>query len=251
MSATFDNASENEIKSPNSNGARTLFTYKEGQRIIRKFDSALVPLLMAAVRTMNTGTNINILRQLNISADKYSYTSTVFTVFVVLAEVPYGFSFASGSRGISGWQWVYMTQGFAGVIMSLAIWIWMPNYPDMDTCLTPEEREWRAIKDKVNVCFAICLMLYQSGVLSYQFWLPTVFTNLGFSGTASKQLLNILPAFLYWVSGVCGSWINKHAFFLPRPFCFSTAIAGWSACLAALAFESLYAIICIASFFSN
>lgn len=81
--------------------ARTNFSYSEGQKILRRIDWHLVPILCLAyfmkgldgaavsyVKTMNPGKATNILAQLGMSSNDYSYNSTVYTVFVALFEIP-------------------------------------------------------------------------------------------------------------------------------------------------------------------
>ncbi|CAD6583332.1 MAG: hypothetical protein CYPHOPRED_002341 [Cyphobasidiales sp. Tagirdzhanova-0007] len=195
--------------------------------------------------------------------------ANIFTAFLT-----YGLSFANGRGGVSGWQWVFIVNGLLCFPIGLAVWIWMPNYPDTANFLTNEERAWvvgrlpssssravdssfsslelkRELRDITNYVFAITLMFYQSGLLGYLFWLPTIIAGFGISATATVQLLNIPPAFLYWVGGTCGAYMNDRATGVPRVFMFCIACSLWVAGLFCLAFvkskAGLYAIVCIVS----
>ncbi|KAM0748528.1 MFS general substrate transporter [Meredithblackwellia eburnea MCA 4105] len=359
---------------------RTLFTYSEGQRILRKIDWYLLPILMFAymikamdsaaisyVKTMNSGTKYNIIKELHMTTNDYSYTSTVFTVFVALGEVPsnlffkkagprmhytriivlwsiaaacqaasfnkagiltsraflgifeaglapgiwlhltywyrpdevgprmaiisalyqfanifnaflsYGFSFVSGHNPLAGWRWVFIVEGLVGLVCAIIIYLWVPTYPDEAPFLTQEEREWvvgrlpslaarktdvdfswaevkDAILDRTTLMFSISLMLFQSGLLGYLFWLPSIVASFGISSTATVQLLTIPPAFLYWVGGIFGSWVNDRATSIPRFLMFNFACSIWIGLLCALAFvrnkAGLYVIMCFASIFA-
>ncbi|KAI5480543.1 MFS general substrate transporter [Pseudohyphozyma bogoriensis] len=73
--------------------ARKNLTYKEGQRILRKIDLNVMPLLILAyliknidsnaisyVKSMNPNTPTNIAIQLGMSTNAYAWTSTIFTI---------------------------------------------------------------------------------------------------------------------------------------------------------------------------
>ena len=69
--------------------------------------------------------------------------------------------------------------------------------------------------------------------------------------TLMEDLVNIPPAFLYWVGGTCGAYMNDRATGVPRVFMFCIACSLWVAGLFCLAFvkskAGLYAIVCIVS----
>lgn len=51
-----------------------------------------------------------------------------------------GISFLNGKGGLSGWQWLFIIEGIPAVLLGVAVWIWMPNYPQTASFLTPEEQ---------------------------------------------------------------------------------------------------------------
>ncbi|KAL4766209.1 major facilitator superfamily domain-containing protein [Aspergillus foveolatus] len=46
----------------------------------------------------------------------------------------------SGAGGLSGWQWLFLTEGIATVIFGIAIWFLLPDFPATATWLTDREK---------------------------------------------------------------------------------------------------------------
>ncbi|ODO06734.1 hypothetical protein I350_04093 [Cryptococcus amylolentus CBS 6273] len=77
------------------------FTYEQEQKLLRRVDWRLLPLLILAyllknldgnsisyAKVISSGKSTNILKELNITTDYYAWTSTIFTIPFILAEVP-------------------------------------------------------------------------------------------------------------------------------------------------------------------
>lgn len=73
--------------------ARTLLTYEEEKKLLRRIDWHIMPLCAIAfllknidstnvstVKIMNVGTHRNILKQLGMSSDEYNFVSTIYYV---------------------------------------------------------------------------------------------------------------------------------------------------------------------------
>ncbi|KAK8845274.1 hypothetical protein IAR55_005987 [Kwoniella newhampshirensis] len=84
--------------------ARRLFSYEYGEKLKRRADWHIMPVLVLAylvknidvnmvsyVRTINVGTDHNILKALHMTSNEYSYLSTCFTVTFILSEIPSNF----------------------------------------------------------------------------------------------------------------------------------------------------------------
>ena len=51
----------------------------------------------------------------------------------------YGLNMLNGKGGLHGWQWIFVVEGAATVLLGgLAFWL-LPEFPDRNTFLTPEE----------------------------------------------------------------------------------------------------------------
>ncbi|WWC93883.1 hypothetical protein V866_000720 [Kwoniella sp. B9012] len=360
---------------------RTLFSYSEGQKILRKVDLRLMPFLLLTyilrgmdggaisyVKTMNKGSPTNILNQLHMSSNQYSYASTTFTLFYALGELPsnllfkrttprwhymrivalwsiaaichaaafnaaglltaraflglfeagmapgaylhltyyyrpdeigpriaaisamfnfcnifvaletYGLSYIDGHGKLGGWQWTYIINGLLGLVLLAILYFWMPDFPEDCKWLTPQEQQWivgrlpagssrsndknfdfkelkDAFKDPINLTFATMIVIYNTGNLGMTFWLPTIISNLGFSSTASAQLLNIPPAALYWIGGIGGNMLADRLTMIPRPLYLLTTLSIYTAGMFCLAYVrsigALYAIICVMQVFAS
>ncbi|ORY35298.1 major facilitator superfamily domain-containing protein [Naematelia encephala] len=131
------------------------------------------------------------------------------------------FAYIDGKGGLSGWRWCYLILGLLGFVVTLLIFLFLPDWPDSPPSrrqfLTPEEGtffaarlppnsarstdlnfDWGAIKKELKspilYGFALIQMLFASGVTGLSFWLPTVIAGFGLTSTANSQLLNIPPA---------------------------------------------------------
>ncbi|KAL7421487.1 hypothetical protein Q5752_004374 [Cryptotrichosporon argae] len=81
--------------------ARRLFSYEDAQRLKRKVDLRILPVLfigylcrgmcqnMASyVKAMNTGTDRNILSQLDMTTDAFAWASTAYSITYTITEIP-------------------------------------------------------------------------------------------------------------------------------------------------------------------
>ncbi|OCF32499.1 hypothetical protein I317_06825 [Kwoniella heveanensis CBS 569] len=197
-------------------------------------------------------------------------------IFVALET--YGLSYVDGHGGLGGWQWTYIINGLLGIVLLVILYFWMPDFPEDCKWLTPEEQQWivgrlpagssrandrnfdvqelkDAFKSLTNLTFATMVVIYNTGALGMTFWLPTIIANLGFSTTASAQLLNIPPAALYWIGGIGGNILTDRMTMIPRPVILCTTLTLVTGGMFALAYVrsigALYAIICIMQVFAS
>ncbi|GAA6008863.1 hypothetical protein JCM10207_001750 [Rhodosporidiobolus poonsookiae] len=197
---------------------------------------------------------------------------------ILVALLTYGLSFVSGQHGLAGWQATYILLGCLGFPLVVAMYFWLPDYPDTAYFLTDEERQWvqarlppnaargternfswketrLAIMDPLTWGFLFLTLFYNSGTYGLSFWLPTVITDLGFTSTAAKQLLNIPPSFIYVVSGIVGAWIVDRSTRIPRPAFLLGNCVVLIGLFCGLAFcrstGGLYALICILQGFAG
>ena len=145
--------------------------------------------------------------------------------------------------------------------------------PDTAKWLTEEERRWiiarlgpgssksndsyfdmsefkSALSDRSNLAFAVMIMTFNTGLLGLTFWLPTIVASFGLTKNAAQSLLlNIPPAFLYWVGGIAGAYANDRFSMIPRPIFLTSTLTITAVSLFLLAYinshAAQYAIICI------
>ncbi|GAA5891745.1 hypothetical protein JCM6882_006192 [Rhodosporidiobolus microsporus] len=194
------------------------------------------------------------------------------------ALLTFGLSYVSGKHGLAGWQATFILLGSLGVVVAALFYFFMPNYPDTAYFLTDEERQWvqarlpansargternfswkevrLALTDPLTWGFMFLTLFYNSGTYGLNFWLPTIISDLGFTSTAAKQLLNIPPAFIYVCSGVLGAWICDRFTKIPRPAYLLGNAVVLIGLFCGLAFcrstKGLYALICVLQVFAG
>ncbi|PNS19220.1 hypothetical protein CAC42_2397 [Sphaceloma murrayae] len=126
-----------------------------------------------------------------------------------------GISFLNGKAGLSGWQWLFVLEGIPAVLLGIAVWFFMPNYPNDAKFLTPEERAFavarmgtyapskddkhfdKAIAKQTLVepifwIYAIQYFFMTNSLNAFGYFAPTIIATLGFKGYVG-QLLTVPP----------------------------------------------------------
>ncbi|QQK45714.1 Sucrose/H+ symporter, plant [Penicillium digitatum] len=126
----------------------------------------------------------------------------------------YAFDTVSGAGGLSGWQWLFLSEGIATVLFSAVIWFLLPDFPETAKWLTEREKQFiqarlpsnapraseqhfqlreviESLKDRRLWLFTAIWATFTVGTNGVTFYQSTVIANLGFSTIAQAQLLNI------------------------------------------------------------
>ncbi|KAF4949485.1 hypothetical protein FSARC_13469 [Fusarium sarcochroum] len=143
------------------------------------------------------------------------------------------------ARGLSGWKWLILTEGVFTILLGIFAYLFMPDFPDSARWMTEEEKafiqarlpinapratekdfDWKefrhTLKDVKLWLFLLCWAFYTVGTTGLNFYQPTVIANLGFTGIAQAQLLNIPPAVFACVLTIIFGWVaNTGRFPLP------------------------------------
>lgn len=127
----------------------------------------------------------------------------------------YGIGFMKGVAGLSGWRWIFILEGILTVLVALASYLMVYNYPATATFLSEEERAFiiarlKSDSDATNnegfswTNVRACLGDYKCWLYGLAFhtmslplytlslFLPTIITELKFEA-AEAQLLTIPP----------------------------------------------------------
>lgn len=128
---------------------------------------------------------------------------------------PQGIAFMKGVGGLNGWRWIFILEGLLTILVSIAAYAFIANYPATASFLTPKERAYvhaRLTADNdatrteafswPNVRFAFAdpkCWLYRLGfhtlslpLYTLSLFLPTIIKNLGYTA-AQAQLLTVPP----------------------------------------------------------
>ncbi|EMR66392.1 putative pantothenate transporter protein [Eutypa lata UCREL1] len=151
----------------------------------------------------------------------------------------FGFDHLSGAGGLSGWQWLFLVEAIATIIMGVVVWFLMPDFPETASWLTEKEKAFiqarlppnapraseqhfklseivESLKDKRLWLFTLIWAFFTVGTSGVRFYQPTVISDLGFTNIATAQILNIPITVLgLMVIGVTGVFADNGR--LPRP----------------------------------
>ncbi|KAJ2980697.1 hypothetical protein NQ176_g2476 [Zarea fungicola] len=151
----------------------------------------------------------------------------------------YAFDSISGAGGLSGWQWLFLTEGITTVLFGIVIWFYFPDFPDTAKWLTDKEKRFiqarlpanaprareanfrlseivDALKDKRLWLFTLIWATFTVGTNGVTFYQATVIADLGFTNIAQAQLLN-LPITICSLLFIAGSGIMADRKNIPRP----------------------------------
>ncbi|KAL4889660.1 pantothenate transporter [Aspergillus ambiguus] len=119
--------------------------------------------------------------------------------------------------GLSGWKWLVLTEGIFTVLLGIAVYLFLPDFPSTASWLTEKEKAFAqarlpsqspraaesnfdlrelitTLKNKRLWLFLLCWAFFTVGTTGLQFYEPTVISNLGFASMGKTQLLNIPSA---------------------------------------------------------
>ncbi|KAL4997169.1 major facilitator superfamily domain-containing protein [Aspergillus recurvatus] len=151
----------------------------------------------------------------------------------------YAFDTVSGAGGLSGWQWLFLTEGIATVIFGIAIWFLLPDFPATATWLTDREKAFiqgrlppnapraseqnfklseiaDSLKDLRLWLFTLIWATFTVGTHGVTFYQSTVIAGLGYTSIAQAQLLNI-PITVTGLLFIAVTGITADRSRIPRP----------------------------------
>ncbi|CAK7217446.1 hypothetical protein SCUCBS95973_003154 [Sporothrix curviconia] len=152
----------------------------------------------------------------------------------------YGFDYASGHGGLSGWQWLFLTEGLLTIVVGVLVFFFLPDFPPTAKWLTDKEKAFiqarlppnapRAdemnfnlkelihdLKDKRLWLFTLIWAFFTVGTSGVSFFQPTVIANLGYTTIAQAQLLNLPVSILSIMFIAVSGYFADRSRRLPRP----------------------------------
>ncbi|KAI9026254.1 major facilitator superfamily domain-containing protein [Hyaloraphidium curvatum] len=124
-----------------------------------------------------------------------------------------------GKGGLFGWQWLFIIEGLMSVVVGVATWLWMPDYPYTTAWLSRDERQllewrlrgeagsdahgaawvkseaWEVAKNPLTYLFSGVAFLIAVAVYGITFYAPAVVASLGFQSTAAIAMQAPLGVF--------------------------------------------------------
>ncbi|WP_153142466.1 MFS transporter [Paraburkholderia agricolaris] len=114
-----------------------------------------------------------------------------------------------GAYGLSGWQWLFISEGLPSVLMGLIVWRFMVDSPDHAGWLSPEERmavkaelavvahasgsEMRALADPQLWLLIVVFFMLCAGITGVGLWMPTLVQATGVRSLTQIGLLTAVP----------------------------------------------------------
>lgn len=144
-----------------------------------------------------------------------------------------------GVGGQPGWAWIFILEGLLTVVVAIAAYWLVPNWPDRASFLTPEERErllerskhdsagvseqfkWKYVRQALgdHLVWAYALLFHGFAFVLYSLslFLPTIIAGLGYASWEA-QLLTVPPYALSAISIGFTAWLasiyNRRAIFI-------------------------------------
>ncbi|KAF5348638.1 hypothetical protein D9758_006747 [Tetrapyrgos nigripes] len=136
------------------------------KRVIRRIDLRMLPLLgLLYSLALIDRTNLGVARVLGMGKDLAGFfpalvfiITTWYTKFEVQTRLAafylvsiliggfsaifaYALSFLAGVGNLGGWSWVFIIEGALTIIFGIVAYLYLPEFPDNNDFLTPEETE--------------------------------------------------------------------------------------------------------------
>ncbi|KAH0588802.1 hypothetical protein H2248_004602 [Termitomyces sp. 'cryptogamus'] len=157
----------------------------------------------------------------------YLISITMSGISPILAYI---FSLLDGKRNIRGWAWIFIIEGTITLFLGVLSWFFIPNFPDKNTFLTPEqtalvlrridEDRGDSIPDKITrskvlkhlrdwTLWSYGVMFLCSTMPAYAqaYFMTLILRGLGWSKTASL-LLSAPPYFPAIATSMFFSWLS-------------------------------------------
>jgi len=134
-----------------------------------------------------------------------------------------------GTAGLQGWRWIFILEGILTVVVAVAAFWLLYDYPDTASFLSPHERQYvaerlrldtdglstatdkkfiaHAFKDWKIWVIAVQYFATLFPVYSFSLFSPTLVANLGYTA-ATAQLLSAPPYILAAITTVGAGWLS-------------------------------------------
>ncbi|MCJ1448383.1 MAG: hypothetical protein MMC23_008898 [Stictis urceolatum] len=143
----------------------------------------------------------------------------------------YGIEQMAGIGGKGGWAWIFIIEGLFTVVIAVASFWMVHDFPDDAKFLSPDDRArvirrlkadnqssaeheefrmeyfWAAVKDYKTWLQCLIYMGCDGSLYAFSLFLPTIISGLGKYGTVESQLLTIPPYAAATVCTIFVGWI--------------------------------------------
>ena len=141
--------------------------------------------------------------------------------------------------GLHGWQWMFLIEGAASVVLCAFVWFWLQSHPRQAKWLSEEEREalvaaiaeeqrareavqvakpsmFKLLADRQIALFCFIYFSIALTIYGATFWLPSMIKKMGNLGDFQVGLLNSIPwiisiVAMYGFAAMAGKWKFQQA----------------------------------------
>ncbi|MBV4487958.1 MFS transporter [Pseudomonas sp. SWRI153] len=141
--------------------------------------------------------------------------------------------------GMHGWQWMFLIEGAASVVLCAFVWFWLQSHPRQARWLSEEEREalvaaiaeeqrareavqvakpsmFKLLADRQIALFCFIYFSIALTIYGATFWLPSMIKKMGNLGDFQVGLLNSIPwiisiVAMYGFAAMAGKWKFQQA----------------------------------------
>jgi len=141
--------------------------------------------------------------------------------------------------GMHGWQWMFLIEGAASVVLCAFVWFWLQSHPRQAKWLSEEERDalvaaiaeeqrareavqiakpsmFKLLADRQIALFCFIYFSIALTIYGATFWLPSMIKKMGNLGDFQVGLLNSIPwiisiVAMYGFAAMAGKWKFQQA----------------------------------------
>ncbi|QUE91984.1 MFS transporter [Pseudomonas sp. SCA2728.1_7] len=141
--------------------------------------------------------------------------------------------------GLHGWQWMFLIEGAASVVLCAFVWFWLQSHPRQAKWLSEEEREalvaaiaeeqrareasqvakpsmFKLLADRQIALFCFIYFSIALTIYGATFWLPSMIKKMGNLGDFQVGMLNSIPwiisiVAMYGFAAMAGKWKFQQA----------------------------------------
>ncbi|MBP1124644.1 MULTISPECIES: MFS transporter [Pseudomonas] len=140
---------------------------------------------------------------------------------------------------LHGWQWMFLIEGFASIVLCGFVWFWLQSHPHQATWLSDEEKQalvgaialeqlareaaqvsrpsmFKLLADKQIALFCFIYFSIALTIYGATFWLPSMIKQMGSLGDFQVGLFNSIPWLIsiiamYGFAALASKWKHQQA----------------------------------------
>lgn len=136
-----------------------------------------------------------------------------------------GWLLGRGWFGLEGWRWLFILEGMPAVVLGIAAFFYLTDWPGEAKWLVPEQRQWiqdklreekpasvqapsigQALRSRTILLLASVTFLIYFSLYSFTFWFPTMLKRLSGFSDVNVGLLGVLPYLAAFVAMQVNGW---------------------------------------------